>query len=265
MIKNVVVMGSCLSGLLVVGAGCGSKTVVTETDIDAGPSPDEGSGSGADAGAGGSKGGQTFADAGTQANDSGTGASTADASSASTCAPADVSTFTAAWKGPTALAQHKCTQAQIDAYYTDCLASTATNATCAPHGTGPDLPCSQCILTPDTAATLGPIIEKEGLVNANIAGCIAAVQSDTAGTGCGGKVQATSQCDDKACGANCPVTDDTSFKAYQQCVSDAEMGGCASYVTAAACTMSLTGAAATCVSGMTFQDTYNAIVPKFCL
>src|SRR5437899_11926485 len=75
------------------------------------------------------------------------------------CTPGDVSSFTPTFVPPSGAHQAKCTAAQIDAFYTGCLSSTATQSTCAAFGRdggAEDRTCAACLLSKPTDATLGP-------------------------------------------------------------------------------------------------------------
>ncbi len=199
-------------------------------------------------------------------NDSG---SAGDTGSSGACSPADVSSFTPpaykSAKQPTSA----CTQTFIDAFYTGCLATGSTQQSCAPFGSGADAAhkaCAQCIVSADTAANYGPLIEHKGTVSLNVAGCME-LKDPTGGLACAKSYQQSEQCNEAACAANCPVTDDASFQLYQACVTQAESNGCKTFSTAAQCANkeAEAGAATVCFQGATFQDLYNSIVPVFCL
>ena len=181
------------------------------------------------------------------------------------CTPQSVGGFTPTWVGTTGSNQNKCTPAQTAAVYTGCLATGATNATCnAAFAANPV--CAGCIFTPDTATLYGPVIElSNGVVSINQAGCVAL--ADVAETQCGHTMQAQTQCEDKSCKTNCPVTDQASFTAYQTCVTSSDTGGCASYKSAATTcenAISFFSNAQTCFTGTTFQQLYTNVVPIFC-
>lgn len=195
-----------------------------------------------------------------------------DPDAANVCAPSDMSGFTPVWHPPVAHST-SCSAAQIAAYH-QCLIDGETQAnpaSCAPfQGTtasAADKACMQCILTPDTASSYGAIIVHKGEIEINVAGCIAIATNDPQGAGCAGKVQASGECLNAACSANCPVVDGTSFQLEQACEAAAASGTCKPISDAAACTDGLVeagGATATCLTGQTFDDLYDSIVPVFC-
>lgn len=202
-------------------------------------------------------------DSGPTAVDGGTDGSTA------VCAPVDVSTFTASWKGPNALHQNACTSTQLAAVVAACATDGFDPTNCATVKQA-NLGCATCLITDESAATYGPIVTNNAGVSLNIAGCVAAVTS-TGASGCGGKVQAATQCEEAACDAVCPITDATSSSAYDQCHSDAQAGGCAAYDAATSCLdteLADDGGAAACnpvVTNGTFDEYATAYGKLFCM
>jgi hypothetical protein len=186
------------------------------------------------------------------------------------CCPGPTTGFKPTWKPPAAH-QDACTQAQIDGFYKGCIKTGATQQTCAPYGTNgtsSNQACAKCLFTASTASAYGPLIDVGGVVELNIAGCIAIDEGKLDGSGCGGAYQANSQCEDAMCKSNCPVTDDATFAAYQACVQQADATECQAYSNGAACAAAIEEAGApgaSCVSTQTFDDGYKAMAPIFCL
>ena len=184
------------------------------------------------------------------------------------CMPGDVSTFTPPAYVPAKKTAGACTATQISSFYDGCLAPNSTMTTCAPFGstgTAANKACAACIVSADTASAYGALIEQKGLVSVNIPGCIE-LKDAGGGLACAKSYQASEKCNDAACAANCPVTDDASFQLYQACVQQAAANGCKTFSTAAACADAEAdgGLAAACFQGQTFQDLYNSVVPVFC-
>lgn len=137
-----------------------------------------------------------------------------------------------------------CTSTQIQAYYDDCYAATATSATCTPFvGDAVNTTCLSCMETPASASKYGAILALDnGTALANISGCMAIVDGDLSDNGCGAKVQAAALCNDAACDTNCPIdsssqaTLTSSFNAYNTCEKQAAGGAglCAPEAAAAA-------------------------------
>lgn len=185
------------------------------------------------------------------------------------CKPGDVASFEPTWKAPVPPSA-KCTQAQIDALL-DCLLDENADQTACKTITADknNKDCGACLLTPSSAAKYGPVISADGLVSVNLAGCIAIKEGDLSANGCGAKFQALNQCGDEACAANCPVTDDASFAAYQKCTQAAEAGACSKFAGDAACIDDLVkegGAAEDCdlQSAGSFIDNAKKYAGIFC-
>jgi hypothetical protein len=182
------------------------------------------------------------------------------------CAPGDTTSFVPAFKPPTPFHQNKCDATQIAAYYTNCLPPNGSASACAPWRSA-NTQCAQCIATPETAASLGPVILRtNGLVTINIAGCVGNATGDLSNTGCSFKEQRAMQCVNFACDPYCGTSTPAELAAYQQCTVDAENGpGCSTFASETQlCRSQLTGQAAQCVNQTSFQDYYNFIVPLFC-
>jgi hypothetical protein len=152
----------------------------------------------------------------------------------------------------------------IGQYYDACFGDSATSAACGAFKTmsAASAACSACILTPVTAARLGPIIDYGGFVGKNTAGCIEL--ADPGGLPCATAVQALTGCELQACQANCPVTSSASLDAYYDCARYADGTGCASYSAMAACGQMLDGGPASICASAAFKDFYDAVVPLFC-
>lgn len=174
--------------------------------------------------------------------------------------------------------QNACSAQLIADYYSQCLDAASTAQSCAIWSNMPDAAhaaCEACLLTPSTAAAYGPVVQTSFgnfLVNeANTAGCIEL--ADPAGLACATKLQDRTDCDDTACAAQCPVSDDTSFGLWQQCLNNADQAAtsCMAYYDATSCAQSEMpdgGVAQACfptVANPTFEDYYDSIAPVFCL
>jgi MYXO-CTERM domain-containing protein len=174
--------------------------------------------------------------------------------------------------------QNACSQQLIADYYAQCLDSASTAQSCAPWTNGPDAAhqaCLACLVTPTTASAYGPVVQTTlGNIivsEPNLAGCIEL--ADPAGLACATKLQDRTDCDDEACAAQCPVTDDPSFQLWQTCLDNADQaaGSCQAYYDATSCAASEMpdgGVAEACfptTANPTFEDDYNALAPVFCL
>ena len=185
------------------------------------------------------------------------------------CPPADVSSFAPppyhAANAPSAA----CTQALVDAFYANCLARSATDQTCAPFSATGDAEhkaCAACVLSQESDPRYGPLVQHKGTVSLNLSGCIE-IRDAQNGLACAKAYQSAEDCDDAACVAKCPVTDDASFTAYKACTQSAASGGCKAYTQGITCAAGEAdgGPASVCFSGQSFQDLYKSIVPVFCM
>lgn len=205
----------------------------------------------------------------TEEEDSGTTTKKDTGPEPSACAPGSVSGFTPSWTPPTAINQGACATSQITTLV-DCLFNASANqTTCDTFLQAPaNDACVKCSITENTAAAFGPmIVDADSLVTLNIAGCIARTANQLTSTGCAAKVQALGQCTDASCTANCPIPagDDQALDARNQCMDDAETTECQTYATDAQCADALiSGAAAPCAQGSTFEDRAKAYITLFC-
>jgi hypothetical protein len=194
---------------------------------------------------------------------------------ASACQPGSVASYQpASYRSASPVGQGACVATgsetdPIQGFYEACLASTATTDGCNLFREQNEA-CVACILTPQTAARYGPLIDFTTYVIANVAGCIevapaASGTPDSDGLACAKSVQALAGCELAACGANCPVEDAKSLSAYQSCATASEQSGCQDWATAAACADAeedAGGLASACVGS--FPTFYDAVVPFFC-
>jgi hypothetical protein len=119
------------------------------------------------------------------------------------------------------------------------------------------------------ATSYGALVTYGGIDYANIAGCVSLETGDVSSMSCGAKLQAVTSCEQLACAAICPVTDQASFTLYTQCATAADNGICHAYVEAE-CDLADSGidgaanAAAVCESAADFQGYYDAMSTVFC-
>ncbi len=181
--------------------------------------------------------------------------------SSQTCAPGSIAGFAPAWHPPRPK-QSVCSNTQISDFYSNCMGPTATTTTCQQFMQNTaNASCSQCLtFSSPTDATYGPVITSAGIDHLNVPGCAFIAKSEPNASGCGGALQATSQCEDRACASNCPVTDEVSFSSYVACEDQAANGVCTSYATSAdaAC------AGLTECSGGTFAAAFGAVARVMC-
>jgi hypothetical protein len=188
---------------------------------------------------------------------------------ASSCQPSDVLTFVPGAYQPAVPPSGACLGADggglWDDFYDACLGPDKNNERCTAFKQTPaNAACAACVLTPDTASQLGPILSYGQFVGGNVAGCI---EITTPGhLSCAKAVEGLSDCETAACQANCPVTDQASLGAWQMCVAQADQAGCQSWFKMASecrAAEADAGLAAPCLASA-FKDFYDDVVPLFC-
>jgi hypothetical protein len=190
-----------------------------------------------------------------------------DSGTGTACVALDsVGTFTPTYKPPSGAHQGKCTQQQIDDFRRFCLGTGDQQACQTFLAKAEGKACAQCIVSPPSGPTLGPLIDHaaQGFVSVNTTGCVALLEP--CNEQCAKDITALSQCDDAAC-VSCKVTDPASLQALNACTQAADNCACRDYALKGACGELLVGPdhpAAKCFSGATFDDGYNVLVPLFC-
>lgn len=183
------------------------------------------------------------------------------------CAPGDVSTFESTWKPPTGRWQGKCTVQQVDTYVACLFSQAANDPTCRDYLARADnAVCSHCLMSAVDDTSYGPLIRfGPNAITVNVEGCVALVTSDAQATGCGAKAQALGQCRRAACAPNCPLTDQASLVAFNECEVASNKSVCKSYLSASACLAPLLeGRAAACASGPTPLAVATGVAKFFC-
>ncbi len=229
-----------------IGVACAPVTVATEGVSLEGGVPDAAVDAAADAGGGG-------------------------APEAGACMPGDVTTYHPMYH-PADVRPTACvgTTDLVKGFYLACLAASASKADCDSfRQANPE--CASCIVSPESAAEYGPIVEHGGFVTANVAGCIevnvrSTLDAGGGALGCAHAVQALQGCELAACEVNCPVSDAASLSELQGCSSSVDAMGCATFAAAATCTApdAGVGVPTICLTS-DFGTFYNAVVPLFCL
>jgi hypothetical protein len=180
--------------------------------------------------------------------------------------PADISTWTPpAYKH----AKHDltaCTAQNLADFDTNCVnASTKSTSACKTWETA-NATCTACLVSLSTDSTWGPLYKDNGSYQLNIGGCLEL--TDPSGATCASAQEAAELCGHAACDGPCPVTDQASFTAWQQCLQTADADACGQYVTPANnCLSAETAAAAqVCVPSQssTFESVLLAMAPVFC-
>jgi hypothetical protein len=131
-----------------------------------------------------------------------------------------------------------CTQAQIQAYWDACYASTSGTSNCnAFEGDPTNSPCVQCMLSDSTASAWGPVVAFPNYSwRANRAGCIALVDQDASPGSCAAADQAGVLCEYLACAPQCPTgATAAGFAAFLACEHQSDTTVCAQQVQGEQC------------------------------
>ena len=182
---------------------------------------------------------------------------------ASSCFPADVSTYKPTWRKSAKFYQGVCTPADLATFRSACLGPDISGCAKAVSAE-----CAKCIATDDAADVYGAIIVHRGWAEPNVPGCVANAMGDPTGVRCAGAMQAAQMCDLTACAANCPVTSDATLAQLASCRAAADKGQCSALVNDAQCARGLGEAGAgvaACLSGKSFAEAYAAVAGLFCL
>jgi hypothetical protein len=238
-----------------LAAGCSVSTEAPGPAFKYDGGPVEG-GSSSSSGGSSSNGGSTSSGSGGFDND------------ANACQPGSVATYNpgkykpASGEGQGACLPSAAMPDPIGAFYDSCFGPSA-NATDCNDLRQKQATCVACILTPDSAAKYGPLIDHGSFVTANVAGCLELFAPGS--LSCATAVQELGGCELAACMANCPVHDASSLADYEACATQVEAAGCQMYTAAADCAFDVPDAApaaAACLGD--FQSFYQAVVPRFC-
>jgi hypothetical protein len=286
---SLVLVASCLVGLISIPSGCSSSTDAAKTCAAgasvacigpggcAGGQACKSDGSGyeacscggprADGGGDGAADGGTGNDAGNESGARDTGSSDAPYDGPA-CHPGSATSF----QPPAYHAANRragaCTATQIDGFYNGCVDPNAPPNGCDPYlganATQANQKCAACILSQPTDATYGPLVARNNaLPDINVAGCLEIKQGSST---CASALATFDACGAASCSANCPVVDEVSYEAYVACEAQSGAGPCQQYASAATCAAAAAdaGATAVCFAGATFRDLYSNVVPVFC-
>jgi hypothetical protein len=134
---------------------------------------------------------------------------------------------------------NKCTSAQLTSFDTQCLSTTATQATCSTwEKDTANAACLACSVTQSTGANWGPLVCTSAGCSLNVPGCIdlalnqVSQENGTTGS-CGDLLNASYECQDYACSA-CNVAADggTDPASFTTCDNAAIAAECKSYADA---------------------------------
>lgn len=178
----------------------------------------------------------------------------------SSCAPKDMTGYSYPSYHSAKRVASACTDAQIEAYYSDCF--TSGNCTAFKSG-GASASCGACLLpTSLDSASYGPLLklgdEVAYLSATNLAGCIELVGEPE----CAKKIQIAQLCEYYACASSCKITDEASYQAEIQCMTAARNGVCEAAEDAAVCITSSAHVAA--CSGASLKTQFVVTATVFC-
>jgi hypothetical protein len=173
------------------------------------------------------------------------------------CEPYLAPNWAPQWTPPNPTSKGACTLEQIDLEYTICEEGSAVSDACTQFRRDPkNLDCEACLFSDTRDPSYGPIILAGVVWKTNTPGCIAVLDEDNAGKGCGAKVQAASACYDAACEACQP------FDAFIKCRQRAISTICRAYYLDSVC---LTRPKyAICTEYVTSRDYFRAAAKFFC-
>lgn len=192
-----------------------------------------------------------------------------------TCTPTDVNAADLTWTPPRPINPTACSDTQLFGYFSSCLPGSGSSCSTF-EGAQANKACVACINSQITDTAYGPLIAvPNNVVYANVGGCIALVTGDVSSTGCGAKSWEASECEDKACSANCAGAQ---FADYQKCTNAAAQGTCANEVKAqcdlsdagnvtATCNLNADPIHPACAANpqtQAFCDYYMSIATVFC-
>jgi hypothetical protein len=147
------------------------------------------------------------------------------------CAPKSAPGWKPTWRPPE-VRLNSCTEGQIDRQFTLCEGAGGTAEECAAFNRDPaNATCRACLYSTEDETTYGPIVYLRNRSEVvNVSGCIAVVDGNLSGTGCGAQWQAYESCADNACIESCVV-----FEDFQRCTTQARSTVCRAYDNVSAC------------------------------
>jgi len=173
------------------------------------------------------------------------------------CEPHLAPNWVPRWTPPRATVTSACTAQQVDLEYDVCESPMADPGGCRQfRDDPPNRNCEAGLFSDAKDASYGPIVLDDGRWKTNTAGCIAILDDDIAGKGCGAKVQAASACYDVAC-AGCQP-----FDAFIACRQRAIDTVCRPYYLDSVCIAR--PQYATCTEYGTSRDYFRSAGKFFC-
>jgi hypothetical protein len=182
------------------------------------------------------------------------------------CAPGTLAGFVPTAPPPTGASQGACTPDLIQAVYDGCLGPSSSNTACT--NADPTGNCYRCIFTDQVNTSWGPIVSAGGLAQINTGGCLELLEP--CNSACATAIEEDLQCEQYACGTNCPITTQASTTAYGNCansIDSCDPNGCAAYAVGAECAGNVIGShpGTVCFENENnFEAAFLAIAPIFC-
>lgn len=191
---------------------------------------------------------------------SGSSSSSADGG-ATSCEPASAAGWSPTWVPPTGAAQGVCAAQDLANIYGACFGSDATTDSCSAYQSN-NPSCASCVISDSTDSSWGAIVVFADTTVVNQPGCLDLV--DSAEASCAQSAQAQSECEQALCDSSCPVTDNASLVAWQQCATEADQGPCAGYEST--CLQQQLGADAggAACAGADFPTAFTNVATVFC-
>jgi hypothetical protein len=203
-------------------------------------------------------------DAAPPESDAGLDAPPEDAHVIISCTPSLTGAPAPSWKPPSTYPRAACSAAEITQIVTDCYAQLSASKCAADKAAMPA--CAACLITDETAASLGPIIQAGAYGTLNQAGCQALETGDASPSGCPARIGVVIDCEQLACAARCTTAGSNSTQ-YHSCrlISSGDGGPCAAaYAQTTGCGEDDPDAGGRCYFGATdtFLTYMQRVAPK---
>jgi hypothetical protein len=156
-------------------------------------------------------------------------------------------------------AKGACTAADVMTFYNNCITG---GVSCDGSGLS-SAACFNCLASQSTSSSWGAVVfyDNNALLAVNVGGCYALLGASAA---CATATEEQSECEIAACGGACYSSTSAQWDA---CIAAADMGECATYVTAsnANCPLSITMAPECSLSpDGGIEPGYLAVAKEFC-
>lgn len=203
---------------------------------------------------------------GGSSGDPGAASSTSSSGSAGACSAKAPAGFTPLFIQP--LQVNVCSDAEIDGYWDACFTSPYDDAKCKGYQSA-HASCTSCLSTPDTAASLGPIIlhREATYYTLNVAGCIGISENQLGSDSCAAGFAGALECKELSCDS-CFAGTPNDYANFNTCKKNNNVTACGTLADSAnaKCGELSAGPAAGCfgTSSETNFQIYKRMAPKFC-